>query len=64
MLPFALWFFFKQGYNLKAREENEPIIPSKRLIKPKKDKAQKRIESIMQNIDAYDGTSSNQKEIK
>ena len=65
-IPLIAWFFFKQGYNIGAKEVGKPVITA--TPKPKKTrdsvKKEKRYEQILKNIESYDGTSAGQREVK
>jgi hypothetical protein len=64
-------FCFIKGYNLGAKETKKPEIkvesPKKKIEKAKTDKKmaekQKKLNTLFENIDAYDGSSIGQKEI-
>lgn len=69
--PIMGYFCFTKGYNTAAKlvekpKIEAPAIPTLKSIKKKKERSQelKRIEKILANINAYDGTAVGQKEIK
>ena len=51
----------RDGMRLKSGREPEAIIKERPKSRPTKE--DKRINAILSNIDAYDGTGKNQKEI-
>lgn len=72
MTPVLSVFCFIKGYNIGAREQNKPEIkvetPKKAIENRKKSKEAeakyKRFQSIMENIENYQGDCTGQREIK
>lgn len=63
MLPLVGVFCFVKGYNLKAEKVADK--PLKLVTKAKKPpEVDEKLETLLANIDAYDGTSKGQVEIK
>jgi hypothetical protein len=55
---------FRSGYNAAARTEKKPLLPAVRKPKAKPSDADIRLGKILENIDAYDGTSLGQRDIR
>ena len=63
LCPLVGVFCFVKGYNLKAEKLDEKPIRLPSLPK-ETPKADERLQTLMANIDAYDGTGKGQVEIK
>ena len=62
-IPIACFYSFVKGYNLRAEKHGEK--PIKAPTRPKKSpKGDQRLEQLLANIDAYDGTEKGQKVIE
>lgn len=68
-MPFFLWRAFLKGYNIRAREDGKAEITDKRIFHTKKGVSSKesaevvRNNTILENINNYDGTARGQKEV-
>lgn len=70
LTPILSVFCFIKGYNIGARETNKPEIkietPKQKIEKAKENKKaaenRKRLNTLLENIENYDGSSKGQKE--
>ena len=58
--PFLCVYFFAKGYNMSHEDQKKPFKIVKR---PKITQEEILLNKVLENIDAYDGTSAGQKEI-
>lgn len=71
-MPILSIFCFIKGYNIGAKETKKPEIkvetPKQMLERHREDKAneqkRRKRQILLENIDAFDGTSKGQKEFK
>lgn len=71
-MPILTIIAFKKGYELGVRDWNRTNPDEPKSLPPRKpkknssvsDKELKKLETLMENIENYDGTDANQKEIK
>lgn len=64
ILPFLAIRYFLRGYNINATEKI-PVAEVKNVFeKHEKPKVDKKTETILRNIDRYDGTSRGQEVVK
>lgn len=72
IVPIAAIIAFKKGYELGVKDWNRVNPDEPKSLPPRKpkkttsasDKELKKLETLMENIENYDGTDANQKEVK
>lgn len=61
--PLVGVFCFIKGYNLKAEKLGETVIKPP-VLKTEEPEVDEKLQTLLQNIDVYDGSSKGQVEIK
>lgn len=62
-VPLTGVYCFIKGYNLKAEKEGDTPIKTPRIVPKKAPKGDERLQTLLFNIDNYDGTAAGQKDI-